>query len=102
MWKILDFFKVRSTKNSNNTYFKEKINSSKNQELCMDEIMDNIFQSKKLYDSLKVKCHPDRFTDLRQKKIATDIYQNITKCKTDYQQLLNIRERVKQELGIFF
>jgi len=33
---------------------------------------------KRLYDLLKVKCHPDRFIEPTQKEIATGIYQNIT------------------------
>ena len=76
--------------------------SCRNQEISMDAVMNNLFLSKRLYDLLKVKCHPDRFIEPTQKEIATEIYQNITKYKTDYQQLLNIKEQVKEQLNITF
>ena len=76
--------------------------SCRNQEISMDAVMNNLFLSKRLYDLLKVKCHPDRFIEPTQKEIATGISQNITKYKTDYQQLLNIKEQVKEQLNITF
>ena len=76
--------------------------SCRNQEISMDAVMNNLFLSKRLYDLLKVKCHPDRFIEPTQKEIATGINQNITKYKTDYQQLLNIKEQVKEQLNITF
>lgn len=102
MWKILNYFKRKKHKNYEDISFHKNIVLSKNQEIDMNEIMNNLFLSKKLYNSLKVKCHPDRFTEINQKRIATEIYQNITKNKTNYQQLLNIKEQAKLKLGIIF
>ena len=101
MWKILRNFS-KKRENHKDDSFKEKIMSCRNQEISMDAVMNNLFLSKRLYDLLKVKCHPDRFIEPIQKEIATGIYQNITKYKTDYQQLLNIKEQVKEQLNITF
>ena len=101
VWKILRNFS-KKRENHKNDSFKEKIMSCRNQEISMDAVMNNLFLSKRLYDLLKVKCHPDRFIEPTQKEIATGIYQNITKYKTDYQQLLNIKEQVKEQLNITF
>ena len=98
MWKILRNFS-KKRENHKDDSFKEKIMSCRNQEISMDAVMNNLFLSKRLYDLLKVKCHPDRFIEPTQKEIATGIYQNITKYKTDYQQLLNIKEQVTHVRG---
>lgn len=99
MWKILRAF-IKKGENHKDDYFSEEIISCKNQEISMDAVVNNIFRSKQLYDLLKVKCHPDRFIDPMQKEIATEIFQNITKYKTNYQQLLNIKEQAKKQLNI--
>ena len=99
VWKILRNFS-KKRENHKDDSFKEKIMSCRNQEISMDAVMNNLFLSKRLYDLLKVKCHPDRFIEPTQKEIATGIYQNITKYKTDYQQLLNIKEQVKEQVNL--
>lgn len=101
MWKILsNFFSI--TKRREDKYFKDKITSLKNEDIRMDTVMENLFRSKKLYDILKVKCHPDKFVDISQKEKATKIYQNITECKTDYQFLLEIKKCAEKQLKITF
>ena len=42
-----------------------------------DNVINSSFAAKELYDKLKVKCHPDRFTDADLNKEATRLFQEI-------------------------
>ena len=60
-------------------------------------------QEATLYDLLKKKCHPDRFStqpELVEK--ATEIFALIVKNKYNHQALLELKERAEKELNIHF
>ncbi len=63
-------------------------------------VIDSSFQAKPLYDSLKIKCHPDRFLDEQEKLVATEIFSLLVKYQYDYKVLLELRERAIQNLNI--
>lgn len=66
-------------------------------------IITSSFHTQPLYNELKVKCHPDRFpNDEIKKKIANALFQEISKNKTNYKKLVELKERAKQELYINF
>jgi len=68
-----------------------------------DNIINSSFNSNKVYDELKVKCHPDRFpNDEEKNKIAEYIFQEISKNKNNIKRLLELKEKAKQELNINF
>lgn len=69
-----------------------------NSEVDFQNIMRSSFEATALYNKLKVKYHPDRFLDQREKEIATNIYQEITANKHDYNKLLDIKEIAEKEL----
>ena len=90
--------------------FKSKVSSkqqfkseSLKQEIDFNNIINSSFNSEKLYDELKVKCHPDRFpTDKEKNLIAENIFQQITKNKTNVKRLLELKEEAIQKLNINF
>jgi hypothetical protein len=59
-----------------------------------------VFKAQELYNQLKVVCHPDRFTDPQLKAVATDLFQRITKNKTNYKELQKLKEEAKQMLSV--
>ncbi len=66
-------------------------------------IINSSFHVKPLYDELKVKCHPDRFpTDDKMNAVALELFQEISKNKTDYQKLMELKESAKIKLNIKF
>lgn len=69
-----------------------------NSEVDFQNIMRSSFEATSLYNKLKVKYHPDRFLDPREKEIATNLYQEITANKHDYNKLLDIKEIAEKEL----
>lgn len=74
---------------------------SAKQEIDFSNIINSSFNSEKLYDELKAKCHPDRFsTDKEKNLIAESIFQQITENKTNVKRLLELREEAIQELNI--
>ena len=90
--------------------FKSKVSSkqqfkseSLKQEIDFNNIINSSFNSEKLYDELKVKCHPDRFpTDKEKNLIAESIFQQITKNKTNIKRLLELKDEAIQKLNINF
>lgn len=77
---------------------KKKILAEEN--VNFDNVIDSSFRAKPLYDSLKKKCHPDLFHDNEKKRIATDIFAELVRCKYDYEALQKIQKRVVCELNV--
>jgi len=78
-------------------------NESLKQDVDFDNIINSSFNSIKLYDELKVKCHPDRFPMEKEKNlIAENIFQEITKNKNNIKRLLELKEEAIQKLNINF
>lgn len=73
------------------------------QEIDFNNIINSSFNSKQLYNELKVKCHPDLFpTDKEKNKIAENIFQEITKNQNNAKRLVELKEEAKQKLNINF
>ena len=91
-------------KNKNKTKETAKVkfkNESLSQNIDFDNIINSSFNSTQIYDELKVKCHPDRFPNDKEKNaIAQLIFQEITKNKTNVKRLLELKEEAKQKLNI--
>lgn len=60
----------------------------------MTNIMNSMFLCNPLYDKLKVKCHPDRFIDEKQKCIAENLFQELQKHRYNYDELLEIELQI--------
>jgi len=76
---------------------------AKDGDVDFGNIINSSFHVKPLYDELKIKCHPDRFpNDENKNKIALDIFQEISKNKTNYKKLIELKEKAKNELNINF
>lgn len=97
---ILIFSRKSSPKNEKLQRFK---NESMNHEIDFSNTISSAFHAEKLYDELKVKCHPDRFPiDPEKSKIAEILFQEITKNKYNMKKLLELKEQAKHELNINF
>lgn len=78
-------------------------NESLQHDIDFGNIINSSFNSIKLYNELKVKCHPDCFpTDLEKNKIALNIFQEISKNKNNVKRLLELKEEAIQKLNINF
>lgn len=94
------FFKRKNKTVSAKEQFKKE---AKKGEIDFGNIINSSFHVKPLYDELKVKCHPDRFpADHEKNKIALELFQEISKNKTDYKKLMELKELAKIKLNITF
>jgi len=84
--------------NKKNSMLKENLKGKKEEDI--DNVIASIFHSKDLYDTLKIKCHPDRFFDIKEIEKATELFQQITENKSNYKILKQIEERAMKELNI--
>ena len=75
-------------------------NISKNSEVNMDDLMNNINKSRDLYKKISTKCHPDRFVENELNKKASELFQEITKNKRNYNRLVELKNQVEQQLNI--
>lgn len=88
------------------TYFarKKEIRMAKkkvlDEQIDFDNIVSSAFHAKELYDELKTICHPDRFNDSETIAKATELFQAITENKGNYDVLLQLKERIYNELPI--
>lgn len=88
------------------TYFarKKEIRMAKkkvlDEQIDFDNIVSSAFHAKELYDELKTICHPDRFNDSKTIAKATELFQAITGNKGNYDVLLQLKERIYNELPI--
>lgn len=98
---ILVFYLIKSKKSKGfiqkNTLLLDKI---KNEKINMDSVVDNIFEAGKLYDQLKVQCHPDRFINTDKYEIADELYKEITKNKSNANKLRQLRDAARETLKI--
>jgi hypothetical protein len=66
-----------------------------------ENIINSSFNSTQLYDELKVKCHPDRFiSDEEKNKIANSLSKELSKNKTNFKKLLELKQEAEQKLNI--
>ncbi len=73
------------------------------QEVDFNNIIKSSFHSTELYYILKVKCHPDRFpADPKLNAIADKLFQEITKNKTNFKRLEELKIEAQQKLNINF
>lgn len=62
----------------------------------MTNVVNSMFLCSPIYDKLKVKCHPDRFIDEKQKVIAQDLFQELQENKYNYKKLLEIELQINR------
>lgn len=70
------------------------------EEVDFNNIIDSAFMSEKLFDTLKVKCHPDRFTNEEKNKLAIELFQEINKNRYNLNELEKLKHRAIDELEI--
>lgn len=90
--------------------FFNKIFSKSEEEILRDKILrenidfGNVVSSsllaKGLYDELKTICHPDRFQNEADIQKANELFQLLNQNKGDYNRLMQLKERVYNELPI--
>lgn len=91
--------KTKSKITTKNQFKKEALN----EEVDFNNIINSSFHSAKIYDELKVKCHPDRFpTDEEKNLTAENIFQEIVKNKNNIKRLLELKEEAIHKLNIKF
>lgn len=70
-------------------------------ETDFENTMQSIFHSTKLYNELKIVCHPDRFLpDVEKQEIADKLFQELTEHKANYKKLLEIKDIAIEKLNI--
>lgn len=64
----------------------------------MTNFINSMFLCSSIYDSLKVKCHPDRYVDEAKKRIAENLFQELQQHRHNYDKLVEIEQRIQSFL----
>lgn len=94
-----------SSKKKNLTFSelnKDNLKKSKETDIDMGNLMNSINNSSELYKDLSRKCHPDRFVNSPDQKLAEEIFQEIARHKRNHEKLIALKERAIAELNITF
>ncbi|RRD59605.1 hypothetical protein [Tannerella forsythia] len=68
--------------------------------LDFNSLQESFFQAKPLYNKLKTRCHPDRFTDAEMNHRATILFQEIHQNRYNYKRLCDLEKRAIEQLNI--
>lgn len=97
---LIFFRKKNSPGDTTKQHFKKECME---QEVDFNNIIKSSFHSTELYNKLKVKCHPDLYIgDDEKVEIANRLFQEITRNKTNYNRLYELKEQARQELNVDF
>ncbi len=66
----------------------------------MDNVVNSMFLCEPIYNKLKVKCHPDRFTNEEQKQQAEELFQLLQKSRYNYEELKALETKIMEFLSI--
>ena len=100
MGNILSWLTRRLGIKSESQQYKQEV-MSETANVDFSTITHDWDKSKRLYDILKKKCHPDLYTG-KQNEVATQLFQMLMEKKYNYAELLKIKERAERELGATF
>ena len=97
MGNILSWLTQRFGSKSEKQQYKQEV-MDKTANVDFSSITHDWEKSKRLYDVLKKKCHPDLYTG-KQNEAATRLFQLLMEKKYNYPELLRIKEMAENELG---
>ena len=96
---IIVFIRLKTKPVDNLEILKQQAKAQGN--VGFDNVINSAFNSKPLYDRLKVKCHPDRFPlDEKKNAIANGIFQRIKKNEYNVEELEKLKDEAIEKLGI--
>ena len=96
MGKVLSWLTQKFGIKSEHQQYKQQV-MSETANVDFSAITHDWEKSKRLYDILKKKCHPDLYTGEQNEK-ATRLFQMLMEKKYNYTELLKIKELAVKEL----
>jgi hypothetical protein len=100
MKKVLSWLTQRLGIKSKEQQYKQNV-IKETADINFSAITHDWEKSKRLYDVLKKKCHPDLYSG-EQNEAATRLFQMLMEKKYNYTELLKIKELAEKELAVSF
>ncbi len=60
----------------------------------MSNVVNSMFNSQELYNSLKVKCHPDKFFDEEVKIKAEILFQSLSENRYNFEKMKELEKEI--------
>lgn len=100
---LLIFIRRLFKQNKPDSSKKQQIKNTIKGNIDFQNIINSSFHATELYNELKIKCHPDCFIGNKEKmEIANQLFQEITKNKTNYNRLYELKQQSQNQLNIKF
>lgn len=100
---IIAYLVLKSQLKRNQSLKQKLKRESFDRDIDFDNIINSSFNSNEIYNELKVKCHPDKFPNDKDKnETADNLFQEITKNKNNVKRLLELKKEATQKLNINF
>jgi len=99
-WLLIKLYRKKEGKLDLSDLKKSDLKSTNN--VNMNDLMSSIHKSRELYKELSRKCHPDRFVNTPLQGIAEELFQEISRNKRNYMELMKIKEIAKDKLNLNF
>lgn len=81
-------------------FWKRKVKPHKEEDQHVDysSLFASMSQGQKLFNQLKVQCHPDRFIGTDKQALAEELFKQVQENSTNYENLLKLKDRINEEL----
>ncbi len=80
-------------------FFRTKKVEDFKQQKQMDNVVASMFLCEPLYDKLKVKCHPDKFSNNSQKQEkANELFQELQKNRYNFEKMKELETIIEANL----
>jgi len=89
---LLIIYFIYQKRGTKATKFEKEILDAKDSDINMNDLMLSINKSRELYKELSRNCHPDKHIKSEFKKEIEELFQEITKNKRNYQELLKLKD----------
>lgn len=100
---IILFLLIKRKSHTSNRQAKQAFKSKAlSEEIDFSNVINSSFHANELYDMLKKKCHPDRFTDMKEQEVANQLFQQITQHKRNYKKLRELQQEAIKKLNLNF
>lgn len=89
---LLIVYIVYQKSRAKDTKFENEILDAKDNDINMNDLMLSINKSRELYRELSRNCHPDKHISSEFQNEIGELFQEITRSKRNYQELLRLKD----------
>ncbi len=68
------------------------------EQINFSSLFTSMENGEKLFNQLKVRCHPDRFAGTDKETIAEHLFKAVQSNRTNYSKMIELKKQIENEL----